>query len=252
VSIIRKYERWLAYWTTQVNRGQANAINRGIARMTGNLFNWINSDDLLLPRALWQVAAAHGKWPDAVLAFDVLGFWNDEPPSEYFRQQEISLTRLVQLPPGIPGTDWSQQGLFCPAGLLHRVGTMDESMEYAFDYDYFCRLLAYAELKIVNEPVAAFRFHPNSKTVSAMDFFYLDFFRAAPRYRHLVADFDERRYRRHVAEKLFKIGLRRLTSGQRRAMHFVRRGLRADPLWALWASASAVARYLLRKFTRGR
>src|SRR5579885_3553995 len=46
VEIIRKYERWLTYWVSEKDRGQAHAINKGFSSVTGELFNWINSDDL--------------------------------------------------------------------------------------------------------------------------------------------------------------------------------------------------------------
>src|SRR5262245_25235628 len=58
VEIIRKYERWLNYWATENDRGQAHAINKAISRATGEIFNWINSDDPLLPSALSTIASA--------------------------------------------------------------------------------------------------------------------------------------------------------------------------------------------------
>ena len=51
VEIIKKYEPWLTYWVSEKDKGQANAINRGINLATGEWFNWINSDDILLQNA---------------------------------------------------------------------------------------------------------------------------------------------------------------------------------------------------------
>lgn len=56
VEIIRKYEPWLAYWVSERDTGQANAINKGLAKATGAIFNWINSDDVVQPGALFMVA----------------------------------------------------------------------------------------------------------------------------------------------------------------------------------------------------
>src|SRR5688572_11561284 len=56
VEIIRKYEPYLAYWVSEKDRGQAHAINKGLARSTGELWNWSNSDDVLAPGALHRVA----------------------------------------------------------------------------------------------------------------------------------------------------------------------------------------------------
>jgi GT2 family glycosyltransferase len=57
----KKYEPWLAYWVSEKDKGQSHAINKGLARATGELFNWINSDDLLLPGALAAVGSASRK-----------------------------------------------------------------------------------------------------------------------------------------------------------------------------------------------
>lgn len=51
VEIIKKYEPWLTYWVSEKDKGQANAINRGINLATGEWFNWLNSDDILLRNA---------------------------------------------------------------------------------------------------------------------------------------------------------------------------------------------------------
>lgn len=56
VEIIKKYERHLAYWESQKDRGQGHAINKGFALATGSIFGWINSDDYYLPGTLSYVA----------------------------------------------------------------------------------------------------------------------------------------------------------------------------------------------------
>ena len=57
VAIIKKYERWFTHWVSERDRGQAHAINKGLARCTGEIFNWINSDDYLMAGALRKIAA---------------------------------------------------------------------------------------------------------------------------------------------------------------------------------------------------
>ncbi len=45
VTILTKYEPWLAYWVSEKDKGQADALNKGFGRATGQIFYWINSDD---------------------------------------------------------------------------------------------------------------------------------------------------------------------------------------------------------------
>ena len=58
--IIRKHAGRLAYWVSEKDGGQANAINAGFSRATGEILSWINSDDYLLPGSLWQIARELG------------------------------------------------------------------------------------------------------------------------------------------------------------------------------------------------
>src|SRR4051794_32586733 len=59
VDIIRKYEQQLAWWCSEKDAGQSNAINKGLNRGTGDLYAYINSDDYYLPGAFDRVAQAY-------------------------------------------------------------------------------------------------------------------------------------------------------------------------------------------------
>lgn len=56
VEIIKKYESWISYWVSEKDNGQSHAINKGIEKCTGEIFNWLNSDDYYEPNALFEVA----------------------------------------------------------------------------------------------------------------------------------------------------------------------------------------------------
>ena len=68
VEIIRRYEDRITYWVSEKDRGQSHALNKGLSRCTGDIFNWINSDDLLMPGALWAVARAWQQRPGCIVA----------------------------------------------------------------------------------------------------------------------------------------------------------------------------------------
>lgn len=58
IDIIKKYEKHLAYWVSEPDKGQSDAINKGISQATGDIINWINSDDWIEENSLFHVASA--------------------------------------------------------------------------------------------------------------------------------------------------------------------------------------------------
>ncbi len=66
VEIIKKYEKFLAYWVSEKDKGQADAINKGFKRATGDIVAWQNSDDTYSPDALQSVAGFFRQNPNAM------------------------------------------------------------------------------------------------------------------------------------------------------------------------------------------
>lgn len=58
VEIIKKYQKYLAYWVSEADQGQSDAINKGFSRSTGAICAYLNSDDCYVPNALTQAVAA--------------------------------------------------------------------------------------------------------------------------------------------------------------------------------------------------
>ncbi len=56
VDIIKKYENKITFWCSEKDNGQTDAINKGMKKATGDIVGWINSDDVLLPGSLFQIA----------------------------------------------------------------------------------------------------------------------------------------------------------------------------------------------------
>ena len=95
VDLIRKHERHLAYWVSEKDAGQSNAINKGLKRATGDIIAYINSDDYYLDGAFKRVADAYRENPDIDLWYgrcrivDQFGAKVDERIGSIERYDEI-------------------------------------------------------------------------------------------------------------------------------------------------------------------
>src|SRR6185295_16519519 len=79
VDIIKKYESRIAYWISEKDQGQAHALNKGLARATGDIVAYLNSDDLYLPEAFARVIEYFNQHPQCQwLCGDTVVF--GEPP----------------------------------------------------------------------------------------------------------------------------------------------------------------------------
>ena len=161
VEIIRKYEKHLAWWTSQENRGQSNALNKGFANATGDIHAYLNSDDIYEPGALYACAGAfrngHRFVVGQVRYFqEGIGYW----PVPQVKGNSLA-EWLTPCPISQPGCFWAAE--------LHRqVGQFREDLRYFMDYDFWLRLRFIAKVKIffIDQPIAIYRLHPQSKTVA--------------------------------------------------------------------------------------
>ena len=159
IEIIKKYAPWLAYWVSEKDRCQAHAINKGIEHVTGDVFNWINSDDFLLPGSLGKIGLLSD--PDFVVAAAVLNFSD--------KGSELIFNRFLTADSMITGTKatFHQPGLWLRTRNLQDVGPIEETLDYAFDHHLITKYLSlYPNVRYTNEIVVNFRHHTLSKTCS--------------------------------------------------------------------------------------
>ncbi|HUJ10292.1 MAG TPA: glycosyltransferase family 2 protein [Verrucomicrobiae bacterium] len=178
IGIIKKYEPWLTYWVSERDEGQAHAINKGLARCTGAIFNWINSDDYLLPDALGRIARSFGDADGVagtVINFDDHGYW------EPLVSKELEAGKLIR---GNQSSVYHQPGLWLRRDKVIACGGIDESFQYAFDWDLTLRYLSlFPRLNYLPDVLAHFRLHSRSKTVSAHQHMIDDFYRVIVKLR---------------------------------------------------------------------
>ena len=173
VEIIRKYAKHLAWWVSEKDRGQSHAINKGLARCTGEIFNWINSDDLLCPGALHAVAEAWRRTPGRIIAGNVEQF-DGRGVRAIVRAGGQTLRNFVRFWEA-EGFGWNQQGTFAPTAALKAIGGVREDLRYCMDYHMMVRLLQEGvKVCYVERTLGRYRFHSASKTVAETSKFRLE------------------------------------------------------------------------------
>lgn len=196
LDVIRKYESWLSFWVSERDRGQAHAINKGFARYSGELLSWLNSDDYLLPNALFLIAQAHAQNPQAILLGDVIDFTDTCDFVRIIHQKNITFQNMVDKWRLYTVTEsWGQQGTYVPSPIYQRVGSLDEDLRYVFDRDWMCRLLQIASVHYLGVPVASYRKHPASKTVAEIPAWLPEEFEVTQRYLNRLQNSTEKQVR---------------------------------------------------------
>ncbi len=164
-AIIERYADQLAYWQSTSDGGQADAINQGFARATGDILCWVNSDDFLLPGTLRKIARelSPSVGRPALLYGSCL----------YFREADSSARILAARPYDaelLRETDYIYQpSSFWTRTLWEEVGPLDASLHFGFDWEWFLRAAARCDFLPRREILSAYRRHPAHKSGSGGD-----------------------------------------------------------------------------------
>lgn len=170
VEIIRSYEARLAWWLSEKDRGQTDALNKGFARTTGEILGFINADDVLLPGALDAVTAAFAADPELDLVYGEVEWIDAEGRSQGHHAGNIStLGEVLDLQRvWWANRQWVQPEVFFRRQLWERVGAFDTRYNLAFDFDYWVRcFLADARVKRLPRPLVQFRLHEAQKSAAS-------------------------------------------------------------------------------------
>jgi glycosyltransferase involved in cell wall biosynthesis len=171
VEIIQKYARWIAHWESGPDRGQADAINKGLGLATGDAFHFINSDDLLARNALAIVAP--GLLDHDVVAGGVATFTDDcEKPYYTPVCHTLTTAALLNVSRHAPSCTYHQPGVWLRRRNVAELGGFDISYRYCFDAHLF---IQHSELWpktfYTTETLAHFRTHGASKSFAEIDRF---------------------------------------------------------------------------------
>ena len=160
-SVLEKYSSWITEWKSETDNGQSHAINKGFAKSSGDIVAWINADDIYLPNTFLSVIKAAIEYPSAGFFY---GHWS-EINSEGIVQATVSsraptvlnLLRSVK-------SYIAQPTLFFRKAALEEVGFVDENLHMVMDFELLLRLLSKYQPAQVNNILASYRVHPDTKT----------------------------------------------------------------------------------------
>jgi glycosyltransferase involved in cell wall biosynthesis len=168
VDVIKKYEPWLTYWESKPDRGQSHAINKGLEKSTGKLFNWYNSDDVLAPNSLATMVRVMVKYPQAGYIHGHRIFIDDKGKvrggNKHGYDNKISF--LPELATSISALKTgSQPTCLMDRELVIQAGRVDESLHYIMDIDLLLRIALIKRPIYINSPLSYVRIHPDTKSL---------------------------------------------------------------------------------------
>jgi len=163
VDIIKMYEPWITYWVSEKDKGQSEAINKGFSKVTGDIVNWLCSDDLFTAGALKKVTEIFFEAGDETgLIYGATTLFGERVKSRNsFGFPNPTIERLIS------GQLFSQPSAFFKYKYLFKAGAwVREDLNLGMDFDLFARLACVCQFKEVKDIFSLYRLHDNSKTVT--------------------------------------------------------------------------------------
>ena len=163
VDILQYYNDHIDYWISRPDKGQSDALNRGLDKATGKILGWLNGDDLFLPNALHTIAKSYLEDPSRHL-FLAKGTLVDKK-FNYLNQQsyeEIGPEAFL---------NWRKNYIIQPGLLFSKKAwetcrPIREDLDYSMDYDLFMRMSQNFEFHLIDREIAYSVFHEEAKTMT--------------------------------------------------------------------------------------
>lgn len=247
VSIIKKYERWISYWVSEVDGGQAEAINKGLAKATGEIVAWFNADDFYVDGIFAAVAEAWSRNSRAIYAAPVVNFY-ERGGETLIRPHGLTLDNVIQY--WQKRSRWHDPGFFWSRAVVDAVGGPDASLHFSYDYDYLTRALQHAPVEYIDHIAAGFRLHRDSKTISQTEKMMAETAMVSRRYWHLVKNLDRDGFERSEFEARVRRGASKLLRGKRDGLDLLWRSLKERPFITTMRLVSLFPRVLFERLGR--
>jgi glycosyltransferase involved in cell wall biosynthesis len=161
-AIVERYRPQLAWCKIQPNAGQVAALNEAFAHASGDILNFVNSDDTLLPGAVSRIVREFERRPEHVAVYGDVYLTNERSQQlEYGDAGDwdvASMTRRAYVP-FQPATFWSRRA-------WEKAGPFKAGSWALFDVEFALRAALIGPAQHIREPIATFRLHSESKSMS--------------------------------------------------------------------------------------
>ncbi len=181
VEILKHYgDRF--YWVSEKDKGQTDAINKGMRRAQGAIRAYLNSDDVLMPGALATVVEYLRTHPECDLVYGRANYIDERGAiTGMYRTDEYSFQRLMQ------DCCICQPAAFWMARIARQVGDFDESLHLTMDYEYWMRIdRSGGRIEHTHDVLAGSRLYPDTKTLSQRRGIYEEIFDISMKYAGYV------------------------------------------------------------------
>ena len=158
LDIIHQYANRFAWWVSEKDKGQSEAINKGFAHAQGEIVAWLNSDDFYLPGTLSTAVKEFERHPQAMMLYgNMLAVDENDRTINTLKYRQLSLVDLLCFQ--IIG----QPAVFMRRSALEKAGGLDITLHCLLDHQLWIRIAEQGEIVHVNETLAAARYHAGAK-----------------------------------------------------------------------------------------
>ena len=180
-------------WRSAKDRGQTDAINKGLREATGDIVAYLNSDDVYLPHAIRTAADYFAATPECQILYGDAhhlhadGSYMEEYPTQPWDYQRLFDTCYICQ----PATFWRRE-------VHKRFGFFDEVLHFSMDYDFWLRTGAHTPLHhLAGKVLAGSRLHNDTKTLRHRVPFHREILRVIQ--RHANTPSQTYRWLKHLA-----------------------------------------------------
>jgi GT2 family glycosyltransferase len=225
LDIIKRYAQRLAWWASEKDSGQAEAINKGMRRAHGEIVAWVNSDDTLLPGAISAAVNAFVRHPDAVLVYgDAQAVDGQDRLLNVLHYPQLSLEDLLCY--AIIG----QPAVFMRRSAFEAAGGLDTSYHFMLDHQLWIKLARQGKIVHVDQAWASMRYHAQAKNRAQATGFAREAFR--------LLDWMEEQP--NLASALQRVRMRARASAQRVNSRYLLDDGQSWPALKAWARAFVI------------